>query len=115
MPSTALATDAATLDLDHLARMSFGDKALEREVLVLFLAQSERIAAALASHPGETAALSHALKGSAQAIGAFALAECADALEAAVLQGSEPEPVLARLREALAAARGAIEARLGRL
>ena len=114
MPSTALAPDPAILDLDHLARMTFGEAALEREVLALFLTQSEDILRALADRPEEAAGAAHTLSGSARAIGAFAVAGRASELEAAALRGSAAALPLANLREALAQARGAIEARLGR-
>jgi HPt (histidine-containing phosphotransfer) domain-containing protein len=119
MPAGPLATDLdpnlgpllGPLDFDHLERMTLGEKALEREVLEMFLAQSAKLIATLASLPVETAALAHTLKGSARAIGAFKLAERADVLEAA---GQGDTAALAALQEAVAEARSAIEARLGR-
>ena len=111
MPPGSPATDLAPLDLDHLERMTFGEKALEREVLEMFVAQSARLLDALAAKPAETAALAHTLKGSARAIGAFKVAGCAAALETA---GQGGDAALAALRDAVAEARSAIEARLGR-
>jgi HPt (histidine-containing phosphotransfer) domain-containing protein len=111
MPASPRAADLRPLDVDHLERMTLGEKALEREVLEMFLAQSSRLMVTLASLPAETAALAHTLKGSARAIGAFDVAERAAALEAA---GQGDDAALAALREALAEARSAIEARLGR-
>jgi HPt (histidine-containing phosphotransfer) domain-containing protein len=113
MPSGPLATDLAPLDFDHLERMTLGEKALEREVLELFLAQSARLLETLANLPIETPALAHTLKGSARAIGAFKVAERAAALEA-VGQQDDRAGTLAALRQAVAEARSAIEARLGR-
>ena len=115
MPSTALAPDAAPLDLDHLARMTGGEKALEREVLALFLTQTSGLIDALADKSAEVAALSHTLKGSARAIGAFRVADLAAALEDVARRGSDPSRPLAALCAAVAEARGVIEARLGRL
>ena len=99
------------LDFDHLERMTLGEKALEREVLEMFVAQSARLLDALATLPAETSALAHTLKGSARAIGAFKVAGCAATLEAA---GQGNDGALAALRDAVAEARTAIEARLGR-
>lgn len=73
---------ARPVDLVHLARQTLGDRALEQEVLSLFLTQlrtlSERIGEAPAK---ERMALAHGLKGSAGNVGAFALAECAAQIE----------------------------------
>ena len=66
------------IDLVHLSRMTLGDHALERDVLVLFERQirllMERIETA--ANP-VAAAAAHTLKGSARGIGAFALAKAA--------------------------------------
>ncbi len=111
MPPGPPAADLAPLDLDHLERMTFGEKALEREVLEMFVAQSARLLDALVTQPAETPALAHTLKGSARAIGACKVAACAAALEIA---GQGDDAALAALRDAVADARSAIEARLGR-
>jgi HPt (histidine-containing phosphotransfer) domain-containing protein len=99
------------LDFDHLERMTLGEKALEREVLEMFVTQSARLLDALASLPPETPALAHTLKGSARAIGAFKIAGCAATLEAT---GQDGDAALTALRDAVAEARAAIAARLGR-
>jgi HPt (histidine-containing phosphotransfer) domain-containing protein len=99
------------LDFDHLERMTLGEKALEREVLEMFVAQSARLLDALATRPAETSTLAHTLKGSARAIGAFKVAGCAATLETA---GQGDDAALAALRDAVAEARTAIEARLRR-
>lgn len=119
MPSGPPAADLAAnpgslpgpLDFDHLERMTLGEKALEREVLEMFVAQSARLLDALAARPAETPALAHTLKGSARAIGALKVAGCAATLETA---GQGGDAALAALRDAVAEARTAIEARLGR-
>jgi HPt (histidine-containing phosphotransfer) domain-containing protein len=110
MPAAPPATDSGPLDVAHLERMTLGEKALEREVLEMFLAQSARLLETLATLPADTAALAHTLKGSARAIGAFAVAERAGELEAA---GQGGDAALTALREAVADARRAIETRLG--
>ncbi len=94
--------------------MTCGEKALEREVLGLFLKQSASLAAALAEVSGDTAGLAHTLKGSARAIGAFRLADLAAAVEDAARRGGDGAAELAGLRAALAEATHAIEALLSR-
>ena len=90
--------------------MALGDRALEREVLTMFLAQTGRIVDTLAGEPADANALAHTLKGSARAIGAFAVADRAAALEVVLQKGDKADAALAALREALADARAAIEA-----
>jgi hypothetical protein len=68
------ALKVAVLDRDHLARMTFGDRSLEREVLQLFDRQSELLLERMrASEPAGIATLAHTLKGSAVGIGATRL------------------------------------------
>jgi len=62
----------------------------------------------------ETLALAHTLKGSARAIGAFGVADAAEGLEAAIRHGDDPVQALARLKDAVAEARTAIDAILRR-
>ena len=92
-----------TLDLVHLARMTLGDRALEAEVLALFLRQSATLAER-AGRADETqlAALAHTLTGSARAVGAWRVANCAERLEALAC-GSRAgmDPVIAELRQAV--------------
>ena len=54
----------------------------------MFSAQAARLIDALAAMPADAAALAHTLKGSARAIGAFAVAEAAARLEAVIASGS---------------------------
>lgn len=71
------------IDLAHLSRQTMGDKALELEVLQMFMRQTRQLMKELALAEGEARVdLAHRLKGSAQAIGAFALGRTAEALEA---------------------------------
>lgn len=114
MPSPPLAPDDGPIDLAHLARMTLGDAALERQVLGMFASQSTGLVAKLAALPGEAVALAHTLKGSARAIGAFRVAECAQALELAIRQNESPAKSLIELKAAVADARAAIEAMLQR-
>ena len=110
MPSPPLAPDDGPIDFEHLKRMTLGDAGLEREVLAMFSVQSARLVDALAAMPSDAAALAHTLKGSARAIGAFAVAEAAARLEAAIGSGSNPSCSLAELGDAVSSARAAIEA-----
>jgi HPt (histidine-containing phosphotransfer) domain-containing protein len=110
MPSPPLAPLDASLDLDHLARMTLGDTELEHEVLAMFAEQSIRLIAAMAALPADAGALAHKLKGSARGIGAFAVAGAAADLESAIRTGDNPPRAFAALKEAVAEARAAIEA-----
>ena len=114
MPSPPLAPDDGPIDIDHLQRMTLGDASLEREVLAMFSAQAARLIGALAALPPEAGALAHTLKGSARAIGAFAVADAAADLEAAMQNGDDPSDALAQLDEAIALARTAVDAILRR-
>ncbi|MFK7793075.1 MAG: hypothetical protein AB8B88_10455 [Devosiaceae bacterium] len=71
------------LDLVHLSCQTFGDAALEMEVLRLFLGQAESTSSALrcTSDGTERARLYHLIKGSARGVGAFELSELAQAGE----------------------------------
>jgi HPt (histidine-containing phosphotransfer) domain-containing protein len=114
MPSPPLAPDDGPIDIDHLRRMTLGDAGLEREVLAMFSAQAASLIGALATLPPEAGALTHTLKGSARAIGAFAVADAAAVLEAALRNDEDPSHALAELDEAIAQARTAIDAILRR-
>jgi HPt (histidine-containing phosphotransfer) domain-containing protein len=113
MPSPPLAPDDGPIDIVHLRRMTLGDAALEREVLTMFSAQASRQAQALAAMPTDAPALAHTLKGSARAIGAFAVADAAAHLETLIKSGSHTAEALRELDDAVAQARAAIEAMLG--
>jgi HPt (histidine-containing phosphotransfer) domain-containing protein len=115
MPSSPpLVPDDGPIDLDHLKRTTLGDESLEREVLAMFSAQSERLIDTLAALPAEVRQLVHTLKGSARAIGAFAVADAAAALETALQNGEDPSEALAELKDTVAQARAAIDALLRR-
>ena len=114
MPSPSLVPGNGPIDFEHLDRMTFGDARLEREVLTMFSAQSARLVHRLASMPADAGALAHTLKGSARAIGAFAVADAAARLEAAIAGVSDTSAPLAELDEAVAQAWAAIEVVLHR-
>jgi HPt (histidine-containing phosphotransfer) domain-containing protein len=75
---------AAAIDRGHLARMTFGDRGLERELLELFDKQAAILLVRMRTG-GSAAifALAHTLKGSASSIGAQRVARAALAAELA--------------------------------
>jgi HPt (histidine-containing phosphotransfer) domain-containing protein len=109
MPSPPLVPDDGPIDIEHLGRMTLGDAGLEREVLALFSAQAASLLAALGTLPHDAGALVHTLKGSARAIGAFAVADAALDLETALQNGSDASRALGALDEAIRQARAAID------
>jgi HPt (histidine-containing phosphotransfer) domain-containing protein len=109
MPSPPLVPDDGPIDIEHLQRMTLGDGRLEREVLAMFSAQAASLLANLSSLPPDAGALVHTLKGSARAIGAFAVADAALDLETAFQNGRDPATALGALDEAIRQARTAID------
>ena len=114
MPSPPLVPDDGPIDIAHLKRMTLGDARLEREVLGMFAGQAVRLIEALAALPADAAEIAHTLNGSARAIGAFKVAEAAEALEASLRDGGEASQALAALQQAIAEVRQAIDAALRR-
>jgi HPt (histidine-containing phosphotransfer) domain-containing protein len=110
MPSPPLAPDDGPIDIAHLRRMTLGDVALEREVLTMFSAQASRLLTALVALPPDASALAHTLKGSARAVGAFALGDAAAHLETQIRSGRGTTEALSDLDDAIADARAAIDA-----
>jgi len=107
----------AVLDTAHLARMTLGDRQLERDVLQIFVRQTammlERIATA---EPPLAAASAHTLVGSARGIGAWRVAHAAERLEHACLgacRALECEAAIEELKAAALEASAAIGTRLG--
>ena len=98
------------IDRGHLARMTFGDRSLEREVLQLFDRQAEILIERMRT--GEAAAiatLAHTLKGSAASIGAGGVARAAQAAElAARATPAECSQAVEALAEAVDEARALI-------
>lgn len=112
MVSPPLAPEGPALDIDHLARMTLGERELEREVLTLFAQQADDLLARLEKLPREGASLAHTLKGSARGIGAFAVAEAADNLEQRLRQGLPVTAEVTVLQQAAGNALAAISERL---
>ena len=113
MPSPPLVPDDGPIDIAHLKRMTLGDAGLEREVLAMFAGQAVRLIEALAGWPADATEIAHTLNGSARAIGAFKVAEAAEAFEAALREG-EPAEAMAALQQAVVQAGSAIDAMLRR-
>lgn len=101
------AGEGQPVDLDHLARQTFGDHDLEREVLRLFERQSQDMLARLkeATNARTWAEAAHTLKGSALGVGAFEVAEAAGTVEEAAddldLLSLRALASLARLEDAI--------------
>lgn len=75
---------AAAIDIQHLSRMTLGERSLEREVLALFDRQADMLLPRIRTGaPALAQAAAHTLKGSAVGIGAFKVAEAAEAFEQA--------------------------------
>jgi HPt (histidine-containing phosphotransfer) domain-containing protein len=105
--SPALAADEPAIDLEHLSRMTLGERGLEREVLALFDRQTEILLPRMrqAERPA-AAALAHTLKGSARSIGAWRVARAAEGVELAA--GADAAAAIAVLTAAVAEARAEI-------
>jgi HPt (histidine-containing phosphotransfer) domain-containing protein len=71
------------IDWIHLSRFTLNDEALEREVLGLFAMDAPRYLAKMLAARGrkDWIEAAHTLKGSARAVGAWSVAECAEAAE----------------------------------
>ena len=80
LQSPPLAAGDEAIDLDHLSRMTLGERSLEREVLALFDRQAQILLQRMTA-PAVAAAAAHTLKGSAVGIGAWRVARAAEAVE----------------------------------
>jgi HPt (histidine-containing phosphotransfer) domain-containing protein len=97
----SLAPDDRPIDLVHLARITFGDRSLEREVLQLFDRQSSILIGRMrTATPAGIATLAHTLKGSARGIGAWRVARAAETLELAGSSGGSTGEALEKLAAA---------------
>ena len=125
MPAAAVAAPSRTraqeiqrpIDLVHLARATDGDESLEAELLAMFDRQLRKLVERvhLADLPRRARAdIAHRLRGSALAIGAFAVAGAAEAVETTLEGDGDPLAALAALTSAAAQAQAAI-AELGAL
>ena len=89
------ASGAAAVDYAHLRIQAAEDPDVMREVMELFLLQTEQILAALeaARDPKAWKELTHTLKGSARGVGAFAIADAAARAEPAILDKAALAPI----------------------
>jgi hypothetical protein len=100
--------DEPPIDLGHLARMSLGERHLECEVLELFDRQAEMLLGCVQdAGPARVAGIARMLARSARGIGAWRVAEAAEALERAAVENRKLAAALATLETAV------VEARLG--
>ena len=108
--SPPLAPLGAPIDRAHLARMTLGERELEREVLGLFDRQADLLLARMRkAEPAIAAAAAHTLKGSARGIGAWQVGSAAEALElAAGGPAGEFKTALTKLAAAVEEAKVAI-------
>ena len=96
-------TPAGPIDHVHLGRYTLGNRALEIEVLQLFAGQAPSTLADLAAaHDAKAWHIqAHTLKGSARAVGAWALATAAEEAERAGHDSPGRSDMLARLQTIL--------------
>ena len=79
--SSPVMTEPA-IDLDHLGRMTLGERSIEREVLHLFEVQSAMLIERMRNGPAcRIAGCAHTLKGSARGIGAWRIARASERVE----------------------------------
>ena len=106
-----LAPAEQVIDLDQLARMSLGERSLEREVLTLFNLQAGILVQRMVGEDAKyVAGLAHTLSGSARGVGAWKVAEAAATVErlASAPKPSMPVSAMNRLSAAVSEAQAAI-------
>jgi HPt (histidine-containing phosphotransfer) domain-containing protein len=116
-PIDTLPRSVETIDIEHLARMTLGERSLEAEVLTLFDRQAALLLARMRDcSPAAMAAFAHTLKGSARGIGAWRVAAAADAVEMQAIRTDAlgVAGAVTRLSAAVEEAKAAIADRLQR-
>lgn len=107
---------AVVLDRQHLMAQAMGDEMLAAEVLEMFMEQSADILRTIrdAASVAIRSDAAHRLKGGARAIGAFRVADAAQALEDLAEEAHEDDVLeaIAALHAAVAEARATIAATL---
>ncbi len=90
---------ARPVDLVHLSRHTMGDGALERDVLQMFVVQSQVHLIRLkdAQDPVSWRTAAHTIKGAARGIGAWPVADAAEAAER--VAGRDPDEMARALRD----------------
>lgn len=107
----SLAPTLEVIDVSHLARMTCGERELEREVLELFDHQAAILLDRMKSGaPQAVPVLAHTLNGSARGIGAWRVCQAAEALERAATRSAPrvPGEAISRLSAAVAEAHAVI-------
>ena len=108
-----LAPGEQAIDLDHLSRMTQGERSLECEVLQLFDRQATMLTVRMReAPPALIAASAHTLKGSARGIGAWRVASAAEAVELAASNEAKLENAVQVLGASVNEAKAAIAALL---
>ncbi len=107
--------DPSALDLAFLSRQTFGDRALEREILILFDAQCARLLPIVLGNDDRQvrADAAHTLTGAAGAVGAGQVAALSAAIEAGLLEQGAAIPDPRHAEESCRAARLAARTDLG--
>jgi HPt (histidine-containing phosphotransfer) domain-containing protein len=103
---------SAPVDVQHLRRYTFGDQALEKEILSLFLGQLPETIAALRASTSQKdwKVAAHTLKGSCRAVGAFRLGDIAQRAEKLDIAHSDAcADAIARIEDLAAEARAFIQ------
>jgi HPt (histidine-containing phosphotransfer) domain-containing protein len=99
---------SAPVDVQHLRRFIFGDQALEKEILSLFVGQLPETLASLraATSQKDWKVAAHTLKGSCRAVGAFRLGDIAQDAETLAFSADSAAcgKAIARIEEAAAEA-----------
>lgn len=97
------------IDVAHLARMSLGDRKLEREVLRLFDIQMAMLSDRVRNAPPAIAgAAAHTIKGSARGIGAWRVAQTAEQVELSIASADGFRSAVADLSHSIDEARAAV-------
>jgi HPt (histidine-containing phosphotransfer) domain-containing protein len=106
---SGLTASQPVIDLVHLGRMTLGEKSLEAEVLALFDRQTDMLLTRMEqAPPAAAAAFAHTIKGSARGIGAWRVAEAAEAVERAAAGSADLTGVIGGLTAAVDEAHNAI-------
>ena len=107
--------DGAPIDTEHLARMTLGERSLQREVLALFDRQADMLMPRIRQGaPAMAAASAHTLKGSAVGIGAFKVARAVEQVERAQSREIQDATIAAAI-DTLAAVLEEAKAEIARL
>jgi HPt (histidine-containing phosphotransfer) domain-containing protein len=109
MAAPSIAPGEQAIDLDHLSKMTLGERSLEREVLELFDQQATMLIGRMReAAPAVIAATAHTLKGSARGIGAWRVARAAEAVERSACDETRLKHAVDRLDASVAETKAVI-------